>query len=178
MGITGLEPRHEAALRDFVADFRAAGEPNIPAFFQRAEWDHAQTVAHFDAWAQGEPMGWTLGTEDRFVACTTRFLEVEGTGELLGLFNFRHRLNAQLERFGGHVGYSVRPSARGHGHAKTLLREAMAFGRGLGLTRLVVTCSPDNVASARVIEACGGALQDTYFHDEQDTEICRYWIEL
>jgi predicted acetyltransferase len=178
MRFTSLEPAHERALVEFVADFRAAGETSIPAFFQQPQWNHAETIAHFDAWAGGDPMGQSGDRLEGFVQCTTRFLEDEASGELLGLFNFRHELNSALERFGGHVGYSVRPSARGKGYAKQLLREAMAFGTALGLTELVVTCAPSNVASARVIEACGGQLQDTYFNEERTTDVCRYRIAL
>lgn len=178
MRLTALEARHRAALAEFVADFRAAGEESIPAFFQRPEWSHAETVTHFDAWAAGEPMGWAPGTESRFVTCTTRFLEDEASGDLLGLFNFRHTLNAQLERYGGHVGYSVRPSARGQGHAKQLLREALSFGQDLGLRSLVVTCSPKNAASARVIESCGGKLQETFFHEVHESDVSLYHIQL
>lgn len=176
MRFTSLEPAHERALVEFVADFRAAGETSIPAFFQKPEWTHAETVAHFSAWAGGDPMGQTGERLAGFVRCTTRFLEDEASGELLGLFNFRHELNSALQRFGGHVGYSVRPSARGKGYAKQLLRGAKAFGAALGLTELVVTCAASNAASARVIESCGGKLQDTYFHEERETDVCRYRI--
>ena len=178
MQLTPLLGRHEAALQEFVADFTAAGENSIPAFFKKPHWSHAETVTHFNAWARGTPMGWAPGTESGFVTCTTRFLEDEANGDLLGLFNFRHTLNANLKRFGGHVGYSVRPSARGNGYAKRLLRDAMEMARELGVGPMLVTCAPENVPSARVIEACGGSLQDTFFHEEQQTDVCRYVIEL
>ena len=178
MQLTPLLGRHDAALHAFVSDFRAAGEESIPAFFQKPHWSHSETVTHFDAWSEGTPMGWAAGTESRFVTCTTRFLEDEGSGELLGLFNFRHTLNGNLERFGGHVGYSVRPSARRQGHGKWLLKKATEFAVELGLERILVTCAPDNTGSVRVIEACGGSLQDTSYHEEQKTDVCRYWIDL
>lgn len=176
MRLTALLPEHAAALESFIEDFHTHGETSIPAFFKKPHWTHAETVEHFDAWARGEPMGWAQESVSGFVPCTTRFLEDESTGDLVGLFNFRHRLHDRLELFGGHVGYSVRPTARRNGHAKVLLRAAIEFAADLGLDRLVVTCAPTNAGSARAIEGCGGTLRDTYYLDEQGTDVNRYWV--
>ena len=173
---TPLTREHAVALRSFVEDFHSNGETSIPAFFQKPHWTHEETVEHFDAWARGEPAGWAPEAVSGFVPCTTVFLEDESTGELVGLFNFRHRLHERLERFGGHVGYSVRPKARRRGHGVTLLRAALEFGARRNLERLVVTCAPTNLGSVKVIERCGGVLRDTYFLEEQDTDVNRYWV--
>jgi predicted acetyltransferase len=56
------------------------------------------------------------------------------------------------------------------------LREVLKQARGLGLTRVLVTCDDANVASAATIEKNGGVLEDV-----RDTELGRtrrYWIEL
>ncbi|QDV04713.1 Acetyltransferase (GNAT) family protein [Planctomycetes bacterium Poly30] len=100
----------------------------------------------------------------------------ESTGELLGLFSFRHRLHERHERFEGHLGYSVRPSARRMGHATALLCGALDFANGLGLGQIVVTCAPTNQGSARTIENCGGVLRDQYYLEEQSTDVNRYWV--
>lgn len=41
----------------------------------------------------------------------TQFVALSETGRVLGMIQVRHRFNAYLERYGGHIGYSVRPSA-------------------------------------------------------------------
>lgn len=56
----------------------------------------------------------------------------------------------------GHVGYTVVPWKRGRGHATRALALLLPVARGLGLTRVPVTCDADNPASRRVIEANGG----------------------
>jgi predicted acetyltransferase len=101
-------------------------------------------------------------------------------GAWVGKVGYRHHLTPNLERFGGHLGYVIRPSRRGHGLAT----------RGLGLVldhlratpgspaRVLVTCDTTNPASRRVIEKNGGVLQDV-IEVEGRTEPCmRWWIAL
>jgi predicted acetyltransferase len=77
--------------------------------------------------------------------------------EFLGRLSLRHHLTPQLRRHGGHIGYDVRPSARRRGHATAMLRAALPIAAGLGINPALLTCDPANVASRKVIEACGGA---------------------
>lgn len=91
---------------------------------------------------------------------------------VLGSLSLRHELNDFLLAEGGHIGYGVRPSARGRGVATAALRAALDRSRELGLDRVLVTCDDDNIASARTIERCGGVLEDVR-GDKR-----RYWIEL
>jgi len=90
--------------------------------------------------------------------------------------SLRHRLTRHLLEHGGHVGYSVRPSERNRGHATRLLLDAARKARRLGIERLLVTCDADNVSSARVIEKCGGVIENDVLTD--DAPIRRYWIRL
>ncbi|MFF9912522.1 GNAT family N-acetyltransferase [Streptomyces sp. NPDC013457] len=97
-------------------------------------------------------------------------------GAYAGAIDLRHELNDFLLRAGGHIGYSVRPSARRRGLATWALGAVLPEARALGLDRVLVTCDDDNVPSARTIERNGGVLEDT-----RDTEIGRkrrYWITL
>ena len=103
-----------------------------------------------------------------WVPCTTWWW-LDG-GEFLGRIALRHRLNDTLLASGGHIGYDVRPSARRRGHATAMLRGVLAEAAALGIERALLTCDDDNVASRRVIEACGGALAD------QRAYRLRYWI--
>lgn len=94
----------------------------------------------------------------------------------LGAITLRHALNDFLLWAGGHIGYSVRPSARRRGLATWALRSVLPEARALGLQRVLVTCDDINLASARTIENAGGALEDV-----RDTELGRtrrYWITL
>ncbi len=80
------------------------------------------------------------------------------------------RKGLEVDR-GGHIGYSVRPSARRQGHATAALRQSLGVARdAIGLDRVLVTCRDDNAASRAVIEACGGVYEDARDHTR------RYWI--
>lgn len=90
--------------------------------------------------------------------------------EYLGRLGIRHRLTPFLLDQGGHIGYDVRPSTRGRGHATRMLRQALPVAYGLGITDALVTCDTDNVGSRKVIEAAGGR-----FEDQRGVKL-RYWV--
>jgi predicted acetyltransferase len=76
----------------------------------------------------------------------------------VGSISIRFTLNALLERYGGHAGYGVRPSLQGRGHATRMAELAKDMLRKRGDTEMLISCSPDNLASRRVIEKIGGVL--------------------
>jgi predicted acetyltransferase len=91
-------------------------------------------------------------------------------GRVLGRVAIRHALTPWLTDVGGHIGYDVRPSARRRGHASAMLAQALPVARGLGIDPALVTCREQNVASRRVIERCGGVLDDVRQGHR------RYWV--
>ena len=99
---------------------------------------------------------------------------IESGGRLLGDLFIRHRLSPQLEKFGGHVGYKVRPSERNRGVATTALGLALEKLAGMNVGHALLTCGETNAASARVIEKCGGIRID---NSETEYGIHRrYWV--
>ncbi|ROS23952.1 putative acetyltransferase [Cellulomonas sp. PhB150] len=97
-------------------------------------------------------------------------------GTLVGRLSVRHRLNAHLAHVGGHIGYAVRPGHRRRGRASALLRHGLLVARGVGLERVLVTCTDTNVASARTIEGAGGELEDVVVVPGTGELKRRYWI--
>jgi predicted acetyltransferase len=90
----------------------------------------------------------------------------------LGRITVRHELNEALFTWGGHVGYTVRPSARRRGHASAALLGILGVCEQLGIDPVLVTCDVDNVGSRRIIEGAGGEYEDTREGKR------RYWIHL
>jgi predicted acetyltransferase len=105
----------------------------------------------------------------------THWWIVEGDS-YLGAVDLRHCLSDVLLHIGGHIGYSIRPSARRRGLATWALGAVLPEARALGLERVLVTCDDDNIGSARTIERNGGVLEDVRTTDIGIKR--RYWISL
>lgn len=170
MKIVALQIQHENALADFVSEFASTGEEQIPAFLPNPDWSFAETVDGFAKRSCG------VGLPEDWVPGTTRFLVHED--HILGLFNLRHQLTDYLRRFGGHVGYSVRPSERRKGYGTVLLESAKELAREMKIERLLITCDSRNVASIGVIEKCGGVFEDRTYFEPVGHDVCRYWIPI
>lgn len=97
-------------------------------------------------------------------------------GQVVGRLSIRHSLNEFLLRIGGHIGYGVLPAYRGRGLAKSMLQQSLPVAKGLGLDRVLLTCDDTNRASARVIESCGGQLENTVMDPDSGIPRRRYWI--
>ncbi len=99
-------------------------------------------------------------------------------GNVVGRIDLRHHLNESLEEFGGHIGYEVRPSFRRKGIGKEMLHQLLKLPRAKTIGRLLLTCSPDNIASNKTIIANGGVLDRTAFVEKWQRWTNYYWIEL
>lgn len=120
-------------------DSAATGEParaeiaaDFPAFVRGLVEDRHPETPRLEGW----------------VPCT--YLWLVEDGEFIGSLAVRHALTDFLFEQGGHIGYSIRPSARRRGHAAHTLRDARPVARELGITRLLLTCAEDNTGSRAV----------------------------
>jgi predicted acetyltransferase len=108
------------------------------------------------------------------IASSVLVAEVEDT--IVGRASIRHALNETLEERGGHIGYAVRPAYRRRGYATAILEQSVVVLRALGVVDVLVTCDDSNVASATVIERCGGVLDSVAYFDDGRPPTRRYWI--
>ncbi|MCX6485634.1 MAG: GNAT family N-acetyltransferase [Rhodoluna sp.] len=103
------------------------------------------------------------------------FLVAVVDGEIVGRTSIRHELNEWLTNFGGHIGYAVRPGFRRRGYATEILSQSLVIASSLGIANILMTCNDDNVASIRIIEKHGGALENKV--DQDGVLLRRYWID-
>ena len=108
------------------------------------------------------------------VPATHFWLIAEGIG-YIGDVDLRHRLNDSLKRFGGHIGYKIRPSCRRRGYGTLICRLGIDKARQRGIGDILITCDDDNIGSVKIIEANGGLLQDK-IDNNRGVLTRRYWI--
>jgi len=74
----------------------------------------------------------------------------------VGECDIRFGMNEELY-YAGNVGYNVSPVYRGHHYAYYgCLSLFQIVKEAYGLDEIIITCSPDNIASKRTIERLGG----------------------
>ena len=95
---------------------------------------------------------------------------------LVGMLQVRHYFNDYLEKYAGHIGYSIRPSERRKGYAKEMLRMALPHCREIGLDRVLITCIDGNVGSEKTILANGGVYESTVHEPNDNVDLKRFWI--
>lgn len=157
---------HEAMVRAYRQAFLDAGEvcngSSGLEFMEDYElWRTVNAVGANPGWVKGET-----------------FLALDDQGQMVGILNIRHELSAQLERIGGHIGYSVHPALRRRGYATELLGLALAHCRDeLGMKEVLIHCYDDNAASIRTILHYKSTLEDKVA-DETGHLVRRYRVEL
>ena len=109
----------------------------------------------------------------------TQFLFVRRSDDrLVGMIQVRHWLNDFLEKYAGHIGYSVRPSERRRGYAKEMLKMVLSFCREIGLDKVMITCNDGNTGSEKTILANGGVYEYTIHEPSENVDLKRFWITL
>ena len=111
------------------------------------------------------------------VPSTTYFAIRISDNKLVGVIDLRHHINHPiLGTWGGNCGYTVRPSERGHGYAKEMLRMNLQNAKALGIKKVLVTCYHSHKESEKVIRANGGVYEKTVVVD--GIKIQRFWINI
>lgn len=157
-----------AAHAAYLAEWEATGMPVVP-------WAAGLGGMEYDAWLVNIEL-LRNGPPAPYVP-SSLYAFVDGRENLLGFLDLRHRLNDTLLQMSGHIGYGLRPVARGQGLAPVMLGLGLEEARKIGIDRVLVSCDKENPASARTILHCGGVLEDERMQEDGHI-LQRYWIEL
>ena len=160
---------HKDSYRALVAEFAARGEPPVPFTLSLPNENFEAFLANLAGCERG------IGIPADFVPHSSFWLVEDG--EVVGVSNLRHRLTPKLLEEGGHIGYGIRPGARGRGLGKAILRLTLREAARRGIGRALLTCAKANAASSAVIAANGGVLEDEAFVAARGEVVQRWWVE-
>ena len=97
--------------------------------------------------------------------------------KIIGTINVRWNLTEEMKKFGGNIGYSIRPTERRKGYNKInlylgLLKALEEFN----LDKVMLDCDVKNLGSDKTIQALGGVLERTDIDDYDGALTNVYWI--
>lgn len=98
--------------------------------------------------------------------------------KIVGTINVRWNLNDEMLNFGGHIGFGIRPTERRKGYSKINLYLGMLEAEKVGLEKVMIDCSVNNIGSDKTLKALGGKLEKTIV-DPNDGELTNiYWFDV
>jgi len=116
--------------------------------------------------------------EKGLVPSYTYFFVREDDNKIVGMIDLRLGLNEYLRNFGGHIGYSIRPTERKKGYNKINLYLVLQEAQRYNLDKVLITCADSNEGSKKTILSLGGKFEKSNF-DESDNETMElYWIDV
>lgn len=117
-------------------------------------------------------------SNEKRVPSETYFLVRESDDRIIGMVTINLELNRSLWDFGGHIGYSIRPSERKKGYNKVNLYLALLVCAKRGLDVVLLVCSKKNLGSSKTIRALGGRMICEYYNSEKNDIIQNYIIDV
>ena len=131
----------------------------------------------YEGWLEHLEYCRSIEPNEELVPSESYLLVREEDNKVVGMINLRIVLNESLKKFGGHIGYSIRPSERRKGYNKINLYLMLKRCYELGLEEVLLDCSVDNLGSSKTMEALGGIRIDEYYNENYG-KIYRYSINV
>lgn len=139
----------------------------------------------YDGYTFEEALDRCLKMEDEEYAksvgrCQSRtFLLIrENDNKIVGTINVRWNLNEAMLRFGGHIGYGIRPTERRKGYNKINLYLGMLEAKKVGLEKVMLDCDVNNLGSDKTLKALDGKLERTEVDPSDGILTNVYWFNV
>ena len=116
--------------------------------------------------------------EKGLVPAYTYFLIREDDNKLIGMIDLRLGLNDYLRNYGGHIGYSIRPTERKKGYNKINLYLVLQEAKENNLEKVLITCADSNDGSRKTILSLGGKFEKNNFDESDNGTMELYWIDV
>ena len=131
---------------------------------------------NYEGWLEKLEEDYKRQPSEEKVPARTYFFVRESDNKIIGMINIRLALNESLKKYGGHIGYSIRPTERGNGYNKINLYFGLKVCKEYGIEEVFMDADKDNPASWKTIESLGGKNIREYFEDEFDHCIVKDYI--
>ena len=119
----------------------------------------------YEGWLKKLALDYIQVPNEERVPARTYFLVRESDSRIVGMINIRLALNKRLSHYGGHIGYSIRPTERGKGYNNINLYLGLKVCRQYGIERIFMDADLENPASWKTMEAFGGVRIREYYDD-------------
>ena len=123
-------------------------------------------VNNYEEWLNKLERDYIIEPSEERVPARTYFLVRESDSRIIGMINIRTALNQRLSKYGGHIGYGIRPTERGKGYNKINLYLGLKICDEYGIDKVFMDADLDNPASWKTMEALGGERIKEYYDDE------------
>ena len=98
--------------------------------------------------------------------------------KLIGMINVRWNLTEEMKRFGGNIGYGIRPTERRKGYNKINLYLGLLEAKKIGLDKVMLDCETSNIASSKTMTSLGGILDRTEIDPYDGILTSVYYIDI
>lgn len=154
---------------NYIGEWEKSGEEIVPYASMRSIVGYEDLI---NCWKDRTT---NKAYEEGFVPASLYFL-IDENNRIYGALHIRHELNDYLLKYGGHIGYGIRPSERKKGYATKMLSLSLPIVKKLGIEKALVTCDKENIASAKTIKNNNGVLENEVIEGGEVTQ--RYWINI
>lgn len=135
-------------------------------------------IDNYEEWLLKLEGDYNMVPNEERVPSRTFFLVRESDNRIVGMSNIRTTLNESLSKYGGHIGYGIRPTERGKGYNKINLYLGLKVCDEYGIKEVFLDANLDNIPSWKTMEALGGIRVKEYYSEEEQKNVVNYIIDV